>query len=327
MSEKKMNLQICRSVGMDMDEEYILENGRVIVVGVGDGGKSTVMRTIEECSRNVEFIMINTYAVPMNSLKAKAKIQISRHGMKILGAETDPEAGRRAAEENREEIKKYIERANMVIITAGMGGSAGTGAAPVIAETAKSLGILTAAIVTMPFMQEGSLRAETAEKGVRLLSEKVDSIAVIKNDDILKYIDQNDIGKNKFRYVDDFLSKSIHGITDLINGRGLINCDIYDLRTVMLGANRMYVGIGRANGKNAAEESVNNALAQLSDVDANDIRGVILYIIGGKLSLLEVQNIGDSIHNKIRDDADIIVGSTIDESLNDEIQVRLIMVC
>ncbi len=325
MSESNANLQIGSSIGMDVsDDEF--GNAKIKIIGVGGGGNNAVARMIEAGVKGVEFIIVNTDAQPLKLSKADVKIQIGKNITKGLGAGANPDVGRRAAEENKEDIKKHIENANMVFITAGMGGGTGTGAAPVIAEIAKSLGILTVAVVTTPFMFEGRPRAKKAEQGIKLLSEQVDSIVTIKNDNLLKCTSKKDSLEDAFRYADDILRQGVQGITDIIKRPGLINCDFADVRTIMQDSGIAHMGIGIANGENAAVEAVNNAIeSPILDTSIQEAKGVILYIVGGTISLTEVQEIGDMVHDVVSDDAEIIFGAAVDDSLNDEIQVTLIV--
>ncbi|MCH5186135.1 MAG: cell division protein FtsZ [Oscillospiraceae bacterium] len=308
---------------MDMQEDF--GKAKIKIIGVGGGGNNAVARMIDAGIKGVEFIIVNTDAQPLQDSKADVKIQIGKNITKGLGAGANPDIGKRAAEETKEEIKKHIEGADMVFITAGMGGGTGTGAAPVIAEITKSLDILTVAVVTRPFMFEGRSRARKAEQGIKLLSENVDSIVTIKNDNLLKATNNKDTIEDAFRYADEVLRQGVQGITDIIQRKGLINSDFADVRATMKDSGVAHMGIGVASGDNASQEAVKNAIeSPILDTTIDGAHGVLLYVIGGTLTLMEANEIGQMVHSMVNEDAEIIFGASIDENLGDEIQVTLI---
>ena len=323
MSESNVSQTVGSSIGMDMQEDF--GKAKIKIIGVGGGGNNAVARMIDAGIKGVEFIIVNTDAQPLQDSKADVKIQIGKNITKGLGAGANPDIGKRAAEETKEEIKKHIEGADMVFITAGMGGGTGTGAAPVIAEITKSLDILTVAVVTRPFMFEGRSRARKAEQGIKLLSENVDSIVTIKNDNLLKATNNKDTIEDAFRYADEVLRQGVQGITDIIQRKGLINSDFADVRATMKDSGVAHMGIGVASGDNASQEAVKNAIeSPILDTTIDGAHGVLLYVIGGTLTLMEANEIGQMVHSMVNEDAEIIFGASIDENLGDEIQVTLI---
>lgn len=323
MSESNVNQTVGNSIGMDMDEKF--GEAKIKIIGVGGGGNNAVERMIEAGITSVEFIIVNTDAQLLQQSNADVKIQIGKNITKGLGAGANPDIGKRAAEETKEEIKRYVEGADMVFITAGMGGGTGTGAAPVIAEITKSLDILTVAVVTKPFTFEGRSRAKRAEQGIKLLSENVDSIVTIKNDNLLKCTNNKDTLQDAFRYADDILRQGVQGITDIIQVKGIINSDFADIRTTMKNSGVAHMGIGTGRGDSAAEDAVKNAIeSPILDTTIIGAKKILLYVVGGTLGIMEVNKIGDLVHSMVNEDADIIFGASTDDKLGDEIQVTLI---
>jgi len=296
------------------------------VVGVGGGGVNAVNRMIDAGLKHVEFIAANTDAQALLMSDADLKLDIGRQLTKGLGAGSDPEIGRQAAEEHRSEIEEALQGADMVFITAGKGGGTGTGAAPVIAEIAKGLGALTIGVVTRPFTFEGRRRAMQAEKGIQTLKEKVDTLIVIPNDRLLTVSTEKTSMVNAFKMADEVLLQGVRGITDLITVPGLINTDFADVRMIMLNAGTAIMGIGTATGEgravNAARASITSPLLEASIEGA---RGILLNIAGGTdLGLFEVNEAAEIIHAVAHPDANIIFGAVIDEGMGDDVRVTVI---
>jgi cell division protein FtsZ len=296
------------------------------VVGVGGGGCNAVNRMIDAGLRGVEFIAINTDAQALLMCDAETKIHIGRELTRGLGAGSDPEIGQRAADDHRDEIAEALEGADMVFITAGEGGGTGTGAAPVIAEIAKTLGALTIAVVTRPFGFEGRRRASQAEAGISRLREKVDTQIVIPNDRLLSIADEKTTMVNAFRMADEILLQGVAGITDLITTPGLINTDFADVRMIMHDAGSALMGIGRARGEGRALNAARAAIASpLLEASIEGARGILLSIAGSSdLGLFEVNEAAEIIHDVAHVDANIIFGTVVDEDLDDEIRVTVI---
>jgi cell division protein FtsZ len=276
--------------------------------------------------KHVEFIAANTDAQALLMSDADLKLDIGRQLTKGLGAGSDPEIGRQAAEEHRSEIEEALQGADMVFITAGKGGGTGTGAAPVIAEIAKGLGALTIGVVTRPFTFEGRRRAMQAEKGIQTLKEKVDTLIVIPNDRLLTVSTEKTSMVNAFKMADEVLLQGVRGITDLITVPGLINTDFADVRMIMLNAGTAIMGIGSASGEgravNAARASITSPLLEASIEGA---RGILLNIAGGTdLGLFEVNEAAEIIHAVAHPDANIIFGAVIDEAMGDDVRVTVI---
>lgn len=308
---------------MDMDSENVVQ---IKVIGVGGGGNNAVNRMVSQGINSVEFIAINTDKPALLHSQATHKIQIGEKITKGQGAGADPMIGQRAAEESAEEIIAALKGTDMVFITAGMGGGTGTGAAPVIAKTAKEMGILTVGIVTKPFGFEGKRRMQQAEKGIAALNENVDSLVVIPNER-LKYVSEQKITLlNAFTIVDDVLRQGVQSISDLINCPGLVNLDFADVTAVMKDAGLAHMGVGRASGKNKAEEAAKLAISSpLLETTINGASGLIINITASpNIDLEEVATASDMISQAAQEDAQIIWGSTIDESMEDEMSVTVI---
>ncbi|QGG97084.1 cell division protein FtsZ [Actinomarinicola tropica] len=296
------------------------------VVGVGGGGVNAVNRMIDAGLKGVEFVAINTDAQALLMSDADVKLDIGRELTRGLGAGSDPEVGRQAAEDHRQEIEEALEGADMVFITAGKGGGTGTGAAPVVAEIAKALGALTIGVVTRPFSFEGRRRSVQAEAGIQRLREKVDTQIVIPNDRLLTIADDKTSMLNAFKMADEVLLQGVQGITDLITTPGLINTDFADVKMIMHDAGSALMGIGFGSGEgralNAARAAISSPLLEASIEGA---RGILLNVSGGSdLGLLEVNEAAEVIHAVAHPDANIIFGAVIDDAMGDEIRVTVI---
>lgn len=296
------------------------------VIGVGGGGVNAVNRMIDAGLKGVEFIAANTDAQALVMSDADVKLDIGRELTHGLGAGSDPEIGRQAAESDVEKIRGVLSGADMVFITAGKGGGTGSGAAPVVAEIARSVGALTIGVVTRPFAFEGRRRAVQAEQGIQRLREKVDTLIVIPNDRLLSIADDKTSVLSAFGMADEVLLQGVQGITDLITTPGLINTDFADVSTIMREAGNALMGIGSASGESravaAARAAISSPLLESSIENAN---GILLNISGGSnLGLLEVNEAAEIIHGVAHPDANIIFGAVIDEELGDEVRVTVI---
>ncbi|HZK88405.1 MAG TPA: cell division protein FtsZ [Anaerovoracaceae bacterium] len=296
------------------------------VIGVGGGGCNAVNRMIEEGLKGVNFMSVNTDKQALNTSKAETKIQIGEKLTKGLGAGANPEIGQKAAEENFEEITKFITGADMIFITAGMGGGTGTGAAPVIAKAAKDLGILTVGVVTKPFTFEGKKRREHAEVGIKYLKKYVDSLVIVPNDRLLQISEKNTTMLEAFLKADDVLKQGVQGISDLIAEAGLINLDFADVKTVMSDRGVAHMGVGHGRGENRVEDAVKSAIeSPLLETSINGAKAILLNVMGGyDLGMLEINTIADQIEKAADEDAIVIFGSTIREDLQDEIIITVI---
>jgi len=296
------------------------------VVGIGGGGCNAINRMIEKGFGKVEFIALNTDVQAISGNNAQTKIQIGSQLTRGLGAGANPEVGEKAALESRDSIKEALKGANMVFIAAGMGGGTGTGASPVVAEISKELGILTIAVVTKPFVFEGTRRMKQADEGIKKLEKHVDSLIIIPNQRLVDVIEENISLVESFYRVDDILRQGIQGIADIINKPGLINVDFADVKAVMSGAGTSIMGIGVGTGKNKAQDAVERAINNpLLDLNIHGARGLLININGGKdLSLSEYTKIITEITDKSHPDAIIIAGALIDESFQDQVSVTLI---
>lgn len=296
------------------------------VVGVGGGGCNAINRMIEAGLRGVEFIAVNTDAQALLMNDAETKIHVGRELTRGLGAGSDPDIGAQAAEDHKDEIAAALDGADMVFITAGEGGGTGTGAAPVIAEVAKSQGALTIAVVTRPFGFEGRRRAAQADAGITRLKEKVDTQIVIPNDRLLSIADEKTTMVTAFRMADEILLSGVAGITDLITTPGLINTDFADVRMIMHDAGSALMGIGAGNGEGRALNAARAAIASpLLESSIEGARGILLSIAGSsELGLFEVNEAAEIIHDVAHPDANIIFGTVVDENMGDEIKVTVI---
>ncbi|MBT2615572.1 MULTISPECIES: cell division protein FtsZ [unclassified Bacillus (in: firmicutes)] len=296
------------------------------VIGVGGGGNNAVNRMIEHGVQGVEFISVNTDAQALNLSKAEIKMQIGGKLTRGLGAGANPEVGKKAAEESKEQIEEALKGADMVFVTAGMGGGTGTGAAPVIAGIAKDLGALTVGVVTRPFTFEGRKRATQAQGGISSMKESVDTLIVIPNDRLLEIVDKSTPMLEAFREADNVLRQGVQGISDLIAVPGLINLDFADVKTIMSNKGSALMGIGISSGENRAAEAAKKAISSpLLETSIDGAQGVLMNITGGtNLSLFEVQEAADIVATASDQDVNMIFGSVINENLKDEIVVTVI---
>jgi cell division protein FtsZ len=300
---------------------------KIKVIGIGGGGGNAVNSMVESKQiRGVEFISVNTDAQALLTSKADTKLQIGSNFTRGLGAGADPEVGRTAAEESREKLKDLLFDTDMVFITAGMGGGTGTGASPIVAEIAKESGALTVAVVTKPFAFEGIRRIQTAEEGIELLTENVDTLIVIPNQRLMEVVDKKMTLLDAFRLADNVLGQGVKGISDLITVAGLINVDFADVKTIMLDSGSALMGIGEATGENRAATAARMAISSpLLEVSINGAKGILYNIIGGEdMTMTEVSDASAIIADAADPDANIIFGSTIDESLGNKIKISVI---
>ncbi len=309
----------------DFDVE-VEEFATIKVVGVGGGGNNAVNRMVDCGVRGIEFIAVNTDRQALNSSRADFKLQIGEKLTRGLGAGANPEIGMKAAEENKNEITESLKGADMVFITAGMGGGTGTGAAPIVAEVAKEMGILTVGVVTKPFTFEGRRRTIHAEKGIEELKTKVDTLVTIPNDRLLQVAEKKTTMVEAFAMADEVLKQGIQGISDLIAVPNLINLDFADVKTIMQDQGIAHMGIGKASGENRAVEAAKQAIkSPLLETSIDGARAVLLNITGGSdLGIFEVNEAADLIRQSVDKDANIIFGAGIDESLKEEIKITVI---
>lgn len=296
------------------------------VIGVGGGGNNAVNRMIEHGVKGVEFIAVNTDAQALNLSKAEVKLQIGAKLTRGLGAGANPEVGKKAAEESKEQIEEALRGADMVFVTAGMGGGTGTGAAPVIAQIAREIGALTVGVVTRPFTFEGRKRSTQAIGGIGSMKEAVDTLIVIPNDRLLEIVDKNTPMLEAFREADNVLRQGVQGISDLIAVPGLINLDFADVKTIMSNKGSALMGIGISSGENRAAEAAKKAISSpLLETSIDGAKGVLMNITGGSnLSLFEVQEAADIVASASDEDVNMIFGSVINDNLKDEIIVTVI---
>ena len=296
------------------------------VVGIGGGGVNAVNRMIEVGLKGVEFVAINTDAQALLMSDADVKLDIGRDLTHGLGAGADPEVGRQAAEDHRDEIEEVLKGADMIFITAGKGGGTGTGGAPIVAEVAKSIGALTIGVVTRPFTFEGRQRAVRAEQGIANLKDKVDTLIVIPNDRLLDVGNETTSVLEAFRMADEVLLQGVQGITDLITTPGLINLDFADVRAILTEAGSSLMGIGQARGEGRAAEAAKAAISSpLLEATIDGARGVLINVAGGSdLGMYEVNESASIISKSAHPDANIIYGMVIDDTLGDEVRVTVI---
>lgn len=308
---------------LDMDLDRF---AAIKVIGVGGGGNNAVNRMIAAGLNGVEFISVNTDAQALMHSQAPVRIQIGEKLTKGLGAGANPEIGEKAAQESREEIIKALRGADMVFVTAGMGGGTGTGAAPIVAECAKEVGALTVGVVTKPFSFEGRRRQGQAELGTSKLKEKVDTLITIPNDRLLQVADKRTSMIDAFRIADDVLRQGVQGISDLIAVPGLINLDFADVKTIMTDTGSALMGIGYGSGDNRAVTAAEAAIkSPLLETSIEGAKGVLLNITGGSsLGLLEVNEAAAIISDAVDPQANIIFGAVIDETFQDEVRVTVI---
>ena len=312
---------------MGFEFEQGLDNVvNIKVIGVGGGGGNAVNRMVESGVQGVEFISVNTDMQALNFSQASTKIQIGEKLTKGQGAGANPEIGRKAAEESKEQIAAALAGTNMVFITAGMGGGTGTGAAPVVAEIAREAGILTVGVVTKPFGFEGRRRMTQAEQGIEELRSKVDSLVIIPNERLKYATDQKITFANAFEIADDVLRQAVQSISDLIRDTGFINLDFADVTAIMKDAGLAHMGVGRAAGKGKAEEAAKMAISSpLLETSINGARGVLINVTGSMdIGLEEVEQAATLVQQAVHPDALTIFGAAFDETLDDEIRVTVI---
>lgn len=307
-------------------EDSLNKFAKIKVIGVGGGGGNAVNRMIASGIQSVEFIVLNTDVQALNVSMSDIKIQIGEKKTKGLGGGAIPGVGRESAEESREEIEASLKGADMVFITAGMGGGTGTGASPVVARIAKDMGALTIAVVTKPFRFEGPIRTRQAEDGIQELKAHVDAMIVIPNDKLLHVIEKMTSIVDAFKTADDVLRQGVQGIADLITIPGLINLDFADVKTIMQNSGSAMMGIGRGTGENRAKDAANQAISSsLLEETVTGAKGVILNITGGEnLSLHEVHEAADVIYGAVDPNANIVFGSVINQGMGDEIVITVI---
>ncbi|MBP5426962.1 MAG: cell division protein FtsZ [Clostridiales bacterium] len=306
---------------LDLKDEQL---AKIKVIGVGGGGNNAVNRMIAAGVKGVDFISVNTDKQALNASHAEVKIQIGEKLTKGLGAGANPEVGEKAAEESLEELEKAIDGADMVFVTAGMGGGTGTGAAPIVAKLAKEKGILTVGVVTKPFSFEGRKRMQYAEKGAEALKETVDTLVTIPNDRLLQIVERKTSIIEAFRIADDVLRQGVQGISDLIMLNGVVNLDFADVKTIMTNAGLAHMGIGRAAGENRAEEAARQAIqSPLLETSIEGAKRVLIQVTG-KVELLEVTEATKLIENSVDPEANIIFGVTVNEAMGDELIITVI---
>ena len=290
---------------------------RIKVVGVGGGGNNAISRMIDAKIKGVEFVAINTDAQALHHSKAQEKVHIGKNLSKGLGAGMNPEVGRQAAEENRDEIQDVLKGADMVFVTCGLGGGTGSGAAPVVAEAAKELGALTVAVVTKPFSFEGAQRRTIGEEALQNLKDRVDSLITIPNDKLLSIIDRKTTLINAFRIVDDVLRQGVQGISDLITKPGIVNVDFADVRAIMQDSGSALMGIGVASGENRAAEAAKAAInSPLLELSIDGAKGVLFNISGSSdLGMLEINEAANIITESIDPNAKVIFGAVVDDQV------------
>jgi len=307
--------------------ENVAQTAEIKVIGVGGGGGNAVHHMISNQVEGVEFICANTDSQALSNIDAKTILQMGSGVTKGLGAGANPEIGRQAALEDRDEIAAILAGADMVFITAGMGGGTGTGAAPIVAEVARELGILTVAVVTKPFPFEGRKRLLVAQQGIEALSEHVDSLITIPNEKLLDVLGKDASLLDAFKAANDVLLGAVKGIADLIMNPGMINVDFADVKTVMSEMGMAMMGTGHASGPDRAREAAEAAIRSplLEDVNLEGARGILVNITAGEnLSLGEFSEVGDTIEEFASDDATVVIGTVIDPSLKDEIRVTVV---
>jgi len=303
--------------------------GAVIkVIGIGGGGSNAIEHMLAENLKGVEYVCANTDAQALKNSSASIKLQLGEELTKGLGAGADPQIGREAAEEARTNIEEILQGSDMIFITVGMGGGTGTGAAPVIAEIAKQLGILTVAIVTKPFTFEGNVRTRIANEGISALTQYVDSLITIPNNKLLSVLGKNVSLLSAFKAANNVLFGAVQGISELITRPGLINVDFADVRTVMSEMGMAMMGTGVASGENRACEAAEAAIASplLEDIDMSGARGILINITAGMdLSIGEFQDVGDAVKGFTSENATVVVGTVIDQNMSDELRVTVVI--
>lgn len=308
--------------------ENLPHSAVIKVIGIGGGGGNAVEHMLQENIDGVEFICFNTDAQALKKSRAQVTLQLGEEITKGLGAGADPEIGRKAAEENRERIHEILTGTDMVFITAGMGGGTGTGAAPVVAQIAKELGILTVAVVTKPFVFEGRKRLQIAEQGIQSLTQYVDSLITIPNNKLLTVLGKNITLLNAFKVANNVLLGAVQGIAELITRPGLINVDFADVRTVMSEMGMAMMGTGVSAGENRAKEAAEAAISSplLEDIDINDAHGVLVNITAGlDMSIGEFEAVGEVVKSFASEFATVVVGTVIDPEMTDSLRVTVVV--
>lgn len=307
--------------------ETNMEKAAIIkVIGVGGGGCNAVNRMVQAELKGVDFIAVNTDKQALNRCLAETKIQIGEKLTRGLGAGANPEIGQKAAEETLDEITALIDGADMVFITAGMGGGTGTGAAPIIAKAAKDMGILTVGVVTKPFKFEGSKRSKQAELGINFLRKYVDSLVIVPNDKLIDNSQKNTTMIQAFEMADDVLRQGVQGISDLISDYALINVDFADVKSVMTDRGIAHMGVGRGFGENRAQDAVRSAIeSPLLETTINGAKAILLYVAGGyDLGMLEVNEIANLVEEQADEDCILIFGAAVSEEMENEIAITVI---
>lgn len=316
-----------------MSIEYDSEAGKdakIVVIGVGGGGNNAVDRMIDSGMSGVDFVTMNTDKGVLLRSKAETKIQLGEKLTRGLGAGANPEIGEKAARESVDEIVKLMDNVDMVFITAGMGGGTGTGAAPVVAEIAKSKGILTVAVVTKPFAFEGRQKMMSALRGIEKLQASVDSLVIIPNDNIMKVVDEKVTISNAFKMVDEVLSNSVQGICDIITNVADVNVDFADVRATMSDKGIVHMGVGQASGKDRAKEALKLAVENpLLETSIKGAKSVLVYYYGDNINMFELSEVNNMVHEQVNPDAKIIFGikdaaDGCDESISDTMQITII---
>ncbi|NLF47256.1 MAG: cell division protein FtsZ [Clostridiales bacterium] len=301
-------------------------NAKLVVIGVGGGGCNAVNRMIDEGMKGAEFLAVNTDKQALSSCKAENKLQIGEKLTKGLGAGGNPETGQKSAEENMEDIAQFVSGAEMVFVTAGMGGGTGTGAAPVVAKVAKDMGILTVGVVTKPFGFEGRKRGEHADLGIKFLKKYVDSMVVVPNDKLLKLAEENTSLLTAFNMADGVLRQGVQGITDLIGDDGLINLDFADVETVMRDRGVAHMGVGLGKGDDKVREAVKTAIeSPLLETTVAGAKSILLNVTGGyDIGMMDVNDAANQIQSVADKDAIIIFGAAVKEDMKDEMHITVI---
>ena len=309
-----------------MENDFKTGMANIKVIGVGGAGNNGVNGMVEAELKNIEFIAINTDKQALSESKANKKIQIGEKLTRGLGAGANPEIGKCSAEESKAEISEALKGADMAFVTAGMGGGTGTGAAPIVAETSKEMGILTVAVVSKPFPFEGKRRMMQAEAGIEELRQNVDTLIIIPNEKLLQIAEKETSFEDAFKMSDEVLRQGIQGISDLITIPGLVNLDFADVKTIMLDAGIAHMGTGRARGEHRAQEAARQAIhSPLLETSIEGAGGVLINVTGGKnLGLLEINEAAELVQKSVDPEANIIFGAVIDEKLTDEIIITVI---
>ena len=310
----------------EMEDIHMGNFADIRVIGVGGGGNNAVNRMIEGGLQGVRFVAVNTDAQALSESLSENKVQIGERTTGGLGAGANPQVGQESAEESTDDLKNIVEGADLLFITAGMGGGTGTGASLVIAKIAKDLGILTIAVVTRPFAFEGKVRASNSDLGIRLLREHVDALVVIPNEKLLTLADKNTTFKDALKLADDVLSQGVRGICDLIGITGIVNLDFSDVKTIMKDAGMAHMGVGYGTGEDKAVEAVTEAVkSPLLETSIKGATGVIINITGGEdLSLFEINKAAEIAREEADPDANVIFGAAIDPSLEDSVKITII---